>query len=47
MAENTSAVLVARRDDAGMVRFLRRNMNFDNIIRIQQAVMQGDQLQDY
>ena len=47
MAENTSAVLVARRDDAGMVRFLRRNMNFDNIIRIQQAVMQGDQLPDY
>lgn len=47
MDENTAAVLAIRRDDPGMLRYLRRYMNFDRILQIQRAVMDGTLLPDY
>ena len=47
MDENTAAVLAIRRDDPGMLRYLRRYMNFDRILQIQRAVMDGSLLPDY
>ena len=45
--ENTAAVFVVRSQDVGMSRFLGRNINFPNIYKVQQAVLNGEVLPDY
>lgn len=47
MGENTAAALVIRSDDRGVENVLLRNMDFENIVGIQKAVLSGELLADY